>query len=91
MLSKAKNSVAHTNNAKNPYAKEPENLHRRAIREYLEKTLGDQKLVEFKISKMQQDLGITMQTLYKHLRVLREKEYDIKPLQYSSLLKRKSA
>jgi DNA-binding transcriptional ArsR family regulator len=85
------NVVDDNSGAKNPppVLKRAENLYRRAIREYLEKTLGDRESVEFKISKMQEDLGVTMQTLYKHLRYLRRTEFEIKQIRYGSILKRR--
>jgi hypothetical protein len=73
----------------NSPAPRKENLYRRAIRDYLNRTLGDKEEVEFKISKMQQELGITTMTVYKHLRYLRKTEFEIKALQFCSLLKRR--
>jgi uncharacterized protein YfcZ (UPF0381/DUF406 family) len=67
-----------------------ESFHRRAIRNYLNNVLGDKDSAEFKISKMQQDLDITLKTVYKHLRYLRTTEFEIKQLRYTSLLRRRA-
>jgi hypothetical protein len=89
-IGQTEDSADSAGNAKKPHAKNPDNLYRRAIREYLERALGDQESVEIKISQMQQDLGISIITVYKHLGVLRKTDYEIKKLQFSTLLKRKT-
>ena len=66
-----------------------ETLHFKAIRDYLNKLLGDQEEIEVKLTVVQNELGITGVTFYKHLKVLRDTEFEIKKKRYITSVKRK--
>jgi hypothetical protein len=59
------------------------------IRDYLNAALGDNERVEIKLSVMGQELGVNPKTLYKHLKTLRETEFYITKLQYSTEIRRR--
>jgi hypothetical protein len=59
------------------------------IRDNLNAALGDNERVEIKLSVMGQELGINPKTLYKHLKTLRETEFYITKLQYSTEIRRR--
>jgi hypothetical protein len=59
------------------------------IRDYLNRALGDADRVEIKIKDMEEDLGISKNALYRHLRTLRDTEFFITKLRFSTELKRR--
>ena len=59
------------------------------IRDYLYNVLGKAERVEIKLSVMCQELEINPKTFYKHLKTLRESEFVITKLQYSTEVKKK--
>jgi hypothetical protein len=66
-----------------------ESLYRKMIRDYLSRALGTQESVVIKLSQMKEDLEITEKTLYFHLKVLRQTEFEIKKLRYGTEVKRR--
>jgi hypothetical protein len=61
----------------------------RLIRNYLYGALANNNSVEIKLSDMQKELGIHPNTLYKHLKTLRESEFIITKRRYSTEVKRR--
>jgi hypothetical protein len=59
------------------------------IRDYLYAALGNSDRAEIKLSVMTQELGINSKTLYKHLKNLRETEFVVTKLQYSTEIRRR--
>lgn len=59
------------------------------IREYLYSALGNNAQTELKLADMGKDLGITSGTLYKHLKILRETEFIITKLRYSTKIEKR--
>jgi DNA-binding transcriptional ArsR family regulator len=66
-----------------------ESVYRRLIRDYLNKALGDEERVEIKLSDMGRALDISDKTIYSHLKVLRQTEFVIKKLRYSTEIRRR--
>jgi predicted ArsR family transcriptional regulator len=66
-------------------------LHFRIVRDYLYAALGDADRVEIKLSVMGEELGISPKTLYKHLKTLRETEFILTKLQFSTEIRRRQA
>ena len=64
-------------------------IHFRLIRDYLNAVLGDNERVEIKLSEMGEELGIPLNTLYRHLKTLRETEFYITRLQYGTEIRRR--
>jgi hypothetical protein len=65
------------------------NVHFRLIRQYLYDLLKDKDCAFFKISQMTQDLGINPKTIFKHLKVLRQSEFEIKREQFGTIIKKR--
>jgi hypothetical protein len=81
---------AHISNANKGNTKKGYNtVQFKLIRDYLNAALGDNERVEIKLSIMGQELGINPKTLYKHLKKLRETEFYITKLQYSTEIRRR--
>jgi hypothetical protein len=67
--------------ANNRSARSPENLftaNRNAIREYLYNALGNQESAFIRLADISENLNINMNTLYRHLKVLRETDFMLK-------------
>jgi hypothetical protein len=65
-------------------------LYLSVIRDYLERALGGEDRVEIKIKDMEKNLGISKNALYRHLRTLRETEFFITKLRFSTEIKRRA-
>ena len=72
------------NNAKKSY----NTVQIKLIRNYIETALGGKDRTEIKISEMINELGINPKTVYKHLKTLRNTEYILTQLQYSTEITR---
>jgi AraC-like DNA-binding protein len=59
------------------------------VRNYLNAALGDKELAQIKLKDMQAELGMTSNTLYKHLKTLRETEFIITKRRYYTELRRR--
>jgi DNA-binding transcriptional ArsR family regulator len=70
-------------------AKRKNTIHFSIVRDYLCKALGNKDSVEIKLSDMQEELGIHPNTLYKHLKTLRETEFIITRQRYGTEIKRR--
>jgi predicted GTPase len=66
-----------------------ESVYRKMIRDYLNRALGDNESVVIKLLDMKNNLEITDKTLYGHLKVLRQTEFEIKKLRYGTEVKRR--
>jgi hypothetical protein len=63
-------------------------LHLTIIRDYLNRALGDKDRAEIKLSEMQRELDINPKTLFRHLKTLRNTEFEINRMMYGTELKR---
>ena len=79
-------SLSNTDNRK-PLKRQT--IHFRLIRDYLNAALGDKERVEIKLSAVGEELGIPLNTLYRHLKTLRETEFYITRLQYGTEIRRR--
>jgi biotin operon repressor len=61
----------------------------RLIRQYLYDLLKDKDCAFFKISHMTQELGINQKTVFKHLKILRQSEFEIKREQFGTIVKKR--
>jgi predicted transcriptional regulator YheO len=65
----------------NRSARSPKNLlatNRKAITDYLNNALADQEVVVIKLCDIADSLGINMNTLYRHLKIIRDTDFVIK-------------
>ncbi|MDR1916037.1 MAG: hypothetical protein LBQ58_05635 [Synergistaceae bacterium] len=70
----------------------PEKLHarnRQAIQDHLNKALGGNESAIIRLSDVAVTLGINMNTLYRHLKVLREEEFELKKVFNGTRIKRR--
>jgi hypothetical protein len=61
------------------------------VREYLYKLLGDNESVEVKFSEVINDMNINPHSFYKYLQILRETDFAIKKLRYSTEIRRRKS
>jgi hypothetical protein len=59
------------------------------VREHLYKLLGDDESVEIKLNEVIKDLNINPHSFYKYLRTLRETDFTVVKLRYSTEIKRR--
>jgi hypothetical protein len=63
---------------------------REAIRDYLNKALGDSESVIIRLSDLTFELNIGMNTLYRHLKVMRVSDFEFKKVFNGTQVKRRS-
>lgn len=79
-----KNSIANSSNAKNVN----QALFNR-VRGYIYDLLGDQKSVEVKFSEIIKNLDINPHSFYKYMRIMKETDFTITKLRYSTEIQKK--
>jgi hypothetical protein len=63
---------------------------REAIKDYLNKALGDAESVIIRLSDLTTELNIGMNTLYRHLKVMRVSDFEFKKVFNGTQVKRRS-